>query len=240
MSSSGYVASALVALVNAVQAGALQLSSNAYLNVFGACTAAANSCLLPSLPYNGQVCKIRNDGAAPLNFFSQVGGTINALAANADYIIPVGAVVEFVSNGSLAWYVSNGLQSSGNSPAIGNAQATAVTGTGALAAKDCGIVNVTSAAANIVITLPAPAVGLNYRICLAATAGSNTVTVTATGVLLEGVLLGAATLLAGNVTSTSYIMGATAVAGDFLDLWCDGAFWHGLGFTNAAGAFTRA
>lgn len=240
MSSSGFVSSGLTALANAAQAAALQLLSNASLSQISTCTTTNNSCLLPVLPNNGQSCKVRNDGAAPLNVFPQVGGTINALAANAQYIVPIGAVVQFTSNGTLAWYVSDGLQSSGNSPALGNSQATAITATATLTAGNCGIINVTSAAANIVVSLPAPSAGLNYRICLAVTAGTNSVTVTATGALLKGILFGAATVLAGNVVSTNYIMGTTAIAGDYLDIFCDGAFWHVVGCTNAAAAFTRS
>ena len=89
MSSSGFVSSGLVALANAVQAGALQLTANASFRQFSTCTTTNNSCLLPLLPSNGQTCKVRNDGATSLNVFPQVTGTINALAINAQYIVPL-------------------------------------------------------------------------------------------------------------------------------------------------------
>lgn len=105
MSSSGYVASGLTALVNATQVGALQLSSYAFLSQFSTVTNAANSCLLPINPSSGQVCRVRNDSATGfnLNVFPQVGGQINALGVNIAFLLPVGETAEFVSSGSFTW-----------------------------------------------------------------------------------------------------------------------------------------
>lgn len=237
MSSSGYIATGLAALVNAIQVGAYQILSNASLSQFTSVTATTNSCLLPLNPVYGQVCKIRNDSATffPLNIFPQVGGTINGLGANVQYILPVGGLVELASIGGIAWLVT----SQSNAQLVEPVNVTAIAVTGALTPAQCGIVNVTSAAANIVVTLPALQIGLRYHILIAATAGTNTVTVTSPAANIKSIICGAATLVT-NIASTNIIYGTTAVAGDYIDLYCDGTFWHGIACANIAAAITRS
>lgn len=238
MSSFGYVNSGLSALANATQTGAYQILNNAYLNQFTTVTAGAlNSCLLPLNPVNGEICKIRNDSATGvnLNVYPQVGGQINALGNNVAYVLQSGAIAEFISTGSLTWLVSN----VANCQLIEQNAVTAIAATAAITPQECGIINVTSAAANIALTLPGLIAGLRYHICILATAGTNTVTVTATGAFIKSIICGAATLVT-NAACTNIIYGTTAIAGDYLDLYCDGNFWHGIAVSNVAGAITRS
>ncbi len=107
MSSSGFVASNLIA-VGTTQAVGLQLGSHATLHQFSGSTLAHNACRLPLLPSNGELCKVRNVGAAALNVYPQVGGSINGLTVNTAYIVPTGAVVTSISTGSLSWPVLDG------------------------------------------------------------------------------------------------------------------------------------
>ncbi len=105
MSSSGYVNAGISALANATQVAAYQIPLVASFNQFTTVTAVLNSCLLPSNPSSGQICKIRNDSATgfSLNVFPQVAGQINSLGLNTAFVVAPGMQAEFVANGSITW-----------------------------------------------------------------------------------------------------------------------------------------
>lgn len=233
MSSLGFIASGLPAAANTTQIGASQIGRSFSLNQFTTVTNTANSCLLPLTPVSGQSCKVRNDSTTffPLNVFPQIGGQINSLGLNAQYIIPVGGIVEFLSIGSLTWLIA----SQSNAQLLEPVNITSVAATATLTPVQCGIVRVTSAAADYTIELPTLQVGLRYHIVIAVTAGTNSVTIDSGVNLIKSFICGQTTVqtcLASDIIRFD----STAIVGDYLDLYCDGSFWHGIAASNVAGA----
>jgi hypothetical protein len=235
MASLGYVNSGLVALVNNAQAGALAIPAAQSFSQIATCTAAANSCVLPANQVSGTEFVIRNDGVFPLNVFAPVGGQINALGANVSLPVSVGGSVKLVSSGSLNYFCSATTSAAAPIPVVAVAAATALT-----AAQSGSLINMTSAAANYAITLPALASGLNYKFSMFATANTNTVTITSTGANVSGYLIGNATrVAAAGVTSVIY-SAANSLIGDNIEYVCDGTHWIVRGFAQTAATFTTA
>lgn len=241
MSSSGFVASGLLALANDTQVGALQLSSVANLNQISTCTTTNNSCLLPASVPNGFLCKIRNDSASgvSLNVFPQVGGVINALAANAPVFLPISGLAEFISIGGLNWLVSNASVFSGNSPAT--SAVLSVVGATSLTAANNGQIIMVSQASAYAITLPAvaTAAGIKYKFILGI-ASANIVQINATtgtpvvGHSIVGPIAGATINVGAGTLGVRY--STTCLVGDCIDCVCDGTNWfvRGTSASNVA------
>jgi hypothetical protein len=92
-------------------------------------------------------------------------------------------------------------------------------------------------ASNRVITLPAAQAGLHYRFMAIGTL-SHTATLTpATTGLVNGILAnnnaGAGSVVAKTAANTA-VLTATAVLGDFIDVYCDGTAWHVSGMSQVA------
>lgn len=114
--------------------------------------------------------------------------------------------------------------------------------------QSSAIIAVTSAGANYTITLPAPALGLNFKFYLVVTAGTNTVTISSpTANTLGGQYFScsttATTIAVPAVigTNTSVVFSTHAIVGDTIEMWSDGTNWLGKGFSGYVGAgFTVA
>lgn len=105
--------------------------------------------------------------------------------------------------------------------------------------SDSGVVyDVNIAAADIKVTLPPPAVNLNYRFVIT-TAGTNKCTITASAATIAGFAVGNATVTGTGVLKTNVISGATAAnvtTGDWCELKCDGVYWQVMCYSQAAAA----
>ena len=90
-------------LVNGTSAGTTQGTAAAILQAINTYTsiAAGSGVILPN--YTGARIIVRNAGANSLNVYPPSGQTINGLAANSPLSVAVGAIIEFIQYGSLAW-----------------------------------------------------------------------------------------------------------------------------------------
>lgn len=116
------------------------------------------------------------------------------------------------------------------------------------AAQSSSIISMTSAGANYVITLPAPALGLNFKFLMSVTAGTNTITISSpTANTLGGQFFSCSTT-AGTIavpavvgTNTSVVFSTHTIVGDTVDVFSDGTNWYGKGSSGYVGAgFTVA
>lgn len=129
--------------------------------------------------------------------------------------------------------------------ALYNAQvAEAVTTTRTLTAADSGSVLFLSAAAGFVTTLPAPALGLNYKFIVKTSPTSNGYVInSASGaniiVILTSEIVTATGLYDDNADTVTFVHNV-ALKGDCLDLYCDGTNWYGRAQVSADGAITSA
>ena len=121
-----------------------------------------------------------------------------------------------------------------------------LTASATLSASQSGsLVRCATAGGAIIVTLPAPSQGLNYKICKS-DASPNTVTVTATGTLLYGSLIANGTVITNVNQSaqfltncqgkTSIVTPAVDCTGSFVDLVSDGVRWYCTGCASLADA----
>lgn len=92
---------ASVSSTGATQSAAVALTKQ--LNIITASSTGANSAVLPT-PTAGTSIKIVNTSANSVNVFPASGGTINALAANAAFVLTSNSRVEFSASSSTQWY----------------------------------------------------------------------------------------------------------------------------------------
>jgi hypothetical protein len=118
-----------------------------------------------------------------------------------------------------------------------------VAATNVITAAESGKVFFLNAATEFVSTLPAPAAGLNFEfIVTAAPDGASYTIVTASSAnIIKGSIVtsatGAADTEATGGDTISFVDG-TAVAGDRVQLRCDGTNWFAYGICAAAGGIT--
>ena len=113
------------------------------------------------------------------------------------------------------------------------------------AAQSGSLIKCATAGGAVVVTLPAPSQGLNYKI-VKSDASANTLTITATGTILYGPLLGNGTVLTNINQSAQFLtncQGKTSVVtpavdctGSFVDLVSDGTRWYIQGCASLADA----
>jgi len=117
-----------------------------------------------------------------------------------------------------------------------------VTGSGTISANESGCVFMltTSAAGDITMNLPAPQIGLNYKFIVHAVANAHNVVITATGALVNGYLMGAATIVLCTAKTSVTIVQADALLGDSITYQSDGISWFVQGYAQVAGSFTVA
>jgi hypothetical protein len=236
MSSSGFISSGLTAL-GTVVGTALALVAGASFHEVSTCTSTNNGVICPANQPSGTAYRIRNDGVFTLSIYPATGGQINALAANVPYLLASNSAVQIVHGGSLQAYTFEN-----NSPAVIPVAASRQL----LPCESGSIIAVTSAAVDIVLTLPAPTVvGLKYKVILVATAGTNITQVTSTGANIVGTLVvcsgtagNNAGLLPANATSINLV--ATALAGDSMELISTGAKWLINRYSQLQTGFARA
>jgi len=89
-----------------------------------------------------------------------------------------------------------------------------------------------------VITLPSLLSGLHFKFrCIAATATSDWTIVSSTNVIQGYASVNYATVAASNENTISFVA-TKAIAGDEVELFCDGTSWHVSGHASVAAALT--
>jgi len=90
-----------------------------------------------------------------------------------------------------------------------------------------------------VITLPTSLVnGCNFKFRMTATASSTDWTIVAATNVIQGyAAVDYATILGSNENTIS-LVASTAIAGDWVEVVCDGTSWHANGVGSATGAIT--
>lgn len=134
--------------------------SNAGVNQVSTCTSSANGVKLP-ISTTGQQTHVINNGVYPLSVYPQAGGQINTNGTNVAYQIAVGQSVIFTSLDGISWTTTGGAS---GKPVVNGTASIALT-----AAQSGLLINVASAAAASVYTLPPAAPGLHFEIGFAAT-----------------------------------------------------------------------
>ena len=108
-----------------------------------------------------------------------------------------------------------------------------------LTAAQSGKVLFLNAAAGGDITLPALKAGVNFKIIVGATAPTTDWTVqSAEGDNISGVLTVNGALVPAIAEDQMNFVASTAVAGDYIELECDGLGWYVKGTGSAAGSIT--
>lgn len=221
--------------VGTTYADALALNANADVHQISTCVAGAGV-ILPSSQANGRVFRIRNDGAGHMFVYAPAGGTINGMTANVGLAVPArGGEIDFVFNGPLT-VMSLAVAGSERKLVIPFAV------TGAVTAGMSGAEIPLSHADATIITLPAVAIGLNYKFVISA-AVNNAVTISATTAVQNAILTSATTTAAECIAvvcanRTSVVFTALATAGSYYEVYSDGVKWYGKGVSGVAAGFT--
>jgi hypothetical protein len=124
----------------------------------------------------------------------------------------------------------------------GLAPTTTLAATATVTAEQSGSTFFLSSATEFVTTLPAPAVGLNYRFIVTAApaAASYTVVTAASANIMKGFAVNAAGALVtpiGDGDTVTFVDGQ-AVAGDSVSVVSDGTSWFVTGFAQVAAGVT--
>ena len=108
-----------------------------------------------------------------------------------------------------------------------------------LTAADSGKVIFLNAAAGGTVTLPALKAGVNFKIIVGATAPTTIwIIASAEGDNISGVMTVNGALVAAVAEDFINFAANTAVAGDSIELECDGTGWYVKGLGSAAGSIT--
>ena len=97
----------------------------------------------------------------------------------------------------------------------------------------------------IAVTLPAPALGLHYRVINGSAAASvAAVTLAATAAIMHGQLVqgptnGVSLTAVAGLTTVTFVI-ASSIKGDYVDLYSDGTLWCIQGASSHAGSMTIA
>ncbi len=117
-----------------------------------------------------------------------------------------------------------------------------VSATNVIAASESGKTMFLNSATEFVSTLPAPALGLNYRFIVAAapSGASYTIVTNASANILKGMQYSAAGDAGDTSTGDDTItfVDGQAVAGDRVDVWSDGTSWFCVAFSKVAAGIT--
>lgn len=126
---------------------------------------------------------------------------------------PIGSWIEFSCMDGTSWSVDGRVGANATAPVVALAVSSTLT-----AAQSGSIIAITSAAADIAITLPAAAAGLNFKFLIAAHAGTNTITLTrAAAETFSGYLHGDPVAQRYNA-ATAVVLQSSALVGDEVTL----------------------
>jgi hypothetical protein len=248
-----YLAAGLTA-VGANSATALVLNANARFNQITA-GASTTGVRIPSGQPSGTVFEVRNDVANAINVYPPTTGCINALAADAPYVLPSQSYIKFVVGSSIITVVGPPATVVPQVFTFGdcNLKSQVIDTNGVtqtlLASQSGSTVLVrTIAGAPNTITLPAPTTpGMYFRVVLTAVTATpaRACTITSVGAnTMKGLMIGspiggAVGVLAGAASISFAFLSNAAIVGDNAILNSDGTNWNILAVSAAAagGAF---
>jgi len=117
-----------------------------------------------------------------------------------------------------------------------------VTGTNVIGADESGSTFFLASATEFVSTLPAPAAGLHFKFIVTAAPAeaSYTITTNASANIIKGVAVNAAGAAGDTATGEDTIsfVDGQALAGDWVDLECDGTNWFAVAYSAVAAGVT--
>lgn len=114
-----------------------------------------------------------------------------------------------------------------------------ITGATTLTAADNGKVCVLNAAAGAAVTLPALAAGLHFKFITGAVFTTTPWVITsAEGDNIEGSLIVAGAVVDVDAADVINFVESAENIGDFVELVCDGTYWHAFGNALTTGALT--
>ncbi len=223
------------------QSTAFDLSGYTGLNVISTSVTSpqANGVQLP-VAQTGFSLSLVNSSTAPVLVYPQLAGIINAAAANAAYSLGVGLTVEFINTNGLNWStIASGSGSSTGIPSFNSGGTALVAAATLTPAQSTQVIGLNGAGSAIfTVTLPAPAIGLQYEFVVQTAAVAHSITITSTTALMYGDTLTAdATIssspLSATLTTNYVFVAAAAIVGDSLLVRClDGAHWLCRGVSN--------
>lgn len=115
-----------------------------------------------------------------------------------------------------------------------------VTTTNVLTAAESGKTFILNSATGFVTTLPAAEAGLRFKFIVGntpPTSGNHTVITPSTPDLIDGVVMFNTVVPFANEDTVSFVA-STAIAGDWVELVCDGTNWYITGAMATTGAIT--
>lgn len=169
-----------------------------------------------------------------LNFFTGFKSVVNKYSSTASIVDYANAAGIGVVGGRLYVDVGNGAEAVATSGAAG---AEVVTATNVITAAESGKTFFLNSATEFVSTLPAPALGLKFRFIVKAAPSGASYTIVTNGSsnIIKGHVLSSDLNAAGDADfetsggDTISFVDAKAVAGDWVDLECDGTNWFASG-----------
>lgn len=175
-------------------------------------------------------------------YLSETAGSFahTAPSGNASKVIPVGWVtVKSATVGVIDWYIGPEEKADWNVTEV-------VAATNAIAATESGSTFFLNSATEFVSTLPAPAAGLRFTFVVTAapSGASYTIVTTSSSNIIKGQVY---TLDVNSATDPDFetsggdtisFVDAKAVAGDRVDVICDGTNWFAYGFCSVFDAIT--
>lgn len=219
----------------ATQGTATALSASGTFYEITTCAASADGVQLPSASA-GDVAQVFNNTAVTLQVYPQTGGTIAGGASNAADPITAGSTTIYLASSALVWVIlpsGKGVQG-GIVPQVAVSSATTLT------TAQSGFTVLVTGSSSYNITLPAATKGVVYKVVLVANGNAVTVKCPSSLTLLQGGVIGAATVVALAGRNQVTFHASNAAAGDHLVLECDGTNWHTRGWATTAAAFTSA
>jgi hypothetical protein len=153
-----------------------------------------------------------------------------------------GSVVEVVDETATQTLTNKTLTSPTINGGVGTAPSEVVTATNVITAAESGTTFYLSALAGFLSTLPAPALGLNYRFIVKTAPTSNGYTIGTTGG--SDVIFGMAheraggAGVAGSAEDLITLVANQSIPGDFVDVHSDGTNWYARASVDVAAGIT--
>lgn len=245
---------ALIQIGNVAAAGTTQATAGALSEGRTVVTAAdgTKGVRLPVGEIDMVVTVLNTVSNQDLVVYPEVGGVINAIAANSAFTVAAGTEATFVCTAALQWYVRASGTLTGVATSASTAQLNvatlaasatrAVTTTASITAADHNGQVLLNSATGFVTTLPAPIAGFQCEVIskLANTSGNHTIVSSASANIIKGNLQSAAGDAGdtGTADDTISFVANSSVAGDRVVFRSDGTSWFVYANSTLAASIT--